>query len=250
MIKTEIYNKLLTSQKNNGTSFCVLIDPDEHSVESLESFVKAINKAKVDVILVGGSLHLGDASAHKYQIIKSESNCPVLLFPGSIAQLTPHVDAVLYISVVSGRNPQYLIGDHVHAAPIIRQLNLEAIPTAYMLIDGGRVTSVEFMSGTKPIPHDKISIAVAHAMAAEYLGFKLIYLEAGSGAVNTVSPEMIKAVKSAVEIPVMVGGGIKTPEMAKILANAGADFIVTGNVLEKENSVSLLEAFTQALHSN
>jgi phosphoglycerol geranylgeranyltransferase len=163
--------------------------------------------------------------------------------------LTPHVDAVFYLSVISGRNPQFLIGDQVQAAPVVRELGIEPMATAYMLIESGRVTTAEFVSGSKPIPRDKDEIAIAHALAADYLGFKFIYLEAGSGAQYSVTPRMVKAVSSCTDVPVIVGGGIHTPEEAGALAKAGASFVVTGNILEDPEKSHLMEAFAKAIHN-
>jgi phosphoglycerol geranylgeranyltransferase len=157
---------------------------------------------------------------------------------------------VFFLSVISGRNPQYLISDQVQAAPIVHELGIEPIATAYVLIESGRVTTAEFMSGSTPIPRDKPEIAVAHALAAQYLGFKFVYLEAGSGAKYTLTPEMVRAVAAHVDVPVIVGGGIHSPETARELVQAGAAFIVTGNVLESSEQTDLMKQFAQAIHNS
>ena len=162
--------------------------------------------------------------------------------------LTPHADAILYISLISGRNPNYLISEQVKAAPWIQRYALKPIPTGYMLIEGGNKTAVEFMSGTMPIPRDKPDIAGPHALAAQYLGMQMVYLEAGSGAKHSVPDGMIATVKEQISIPLIVGGGIRTPEIAAEKVEAGADFIVTGNILEKNGSFELMEAFANAVH--
>jgi putative glycerol-1-phosphate prenyltransferase len=151
--------------------------------------------------------------------------------------------------LISGRNPDHLIGNHVIAAPIIKRMGLEAISTGYMLIDGGNTTSAEFMSNTKPIPREKSDIAVAHALAAEMIGLKMIYLEAGSGAINSVPDEMIKKVSQYCSLPIIVGGGIRTPEEARKKVEAGASFIVTGTIIEQNSHGSLIKEFANAIHS-
>ena len=162
--------------------------------------------------------------------------------------LTPHADAILYISLISGRNPNYLIGEQVKAAPWIQRHGLTPIPTGYMLIEGGNRTAVEFMSGTIPIPRDKPDIAGPHALAAQYLGMQMVYLEAGSGATYPVPNEMIATVKAQISIPLIVGGGIRTPKIAAKKVAAGADFVVTGNVLEENGSFELMKEFADAVH--
>jgi len=161
-------------------------------------------------------------------------------------QLTSHADAILFMSLISGRNPNYLISEQVKAAPLIQKQGLEPIPTGYLLIDGGTQTSVSFISNTTPIPRDKCEIAWAHALAGQYLGMQLIYLEAGSGAKTPVPDLMISSVKKQVSVPIIVGGGIRSPETARQKVEAGADFIVTGNVIEKDPS--LMSAFAEAIH--
>lgn len=243
------YEQLLDVRSAHGAGYLVLVDPDRWDMDEVEVFIKQINTSGADGIMVGSSLILGEGVQRKMKKIKETATLPVILFPGNVNQLTPHVDAVFFLSVISGRNPQFLIGDQVQAAPVIRELGIEPIATAYMLIESGRVTTAEFVSGSKPIPRDKAEIAMAHALAADYLGFKLIYLEAGSGAQHPVTPQMVKAVSSYTNVPVVVGGGIHTPEEASILVEAGASFVVTGNVLEDPGNSHLMEAFAKAIHS-
>jgi putative glycerol-1-phosphate prenyltransferase len=172
-----------------------------------------------------------------------------VIFPGGVMQISPSADAILFLSIISGRNPQHLIGDQVLAAPIVKRIGLEAISTAYMLVESGRTTSAEFMSNTQPLPRHKPDIAVAHAMAAEILGFKMIYLEAGSGAEQSVPEEMIGAIAKHCSVPLIVGGGLRTPDDARKKVQAGAKFIVTGTVLEKNDNVSLIKEFASAIHT-
>jgi len=183
------------------------------------------------------------------QRIKKLSDLPVIISPGASSHLSRYADAVLFLSLISGRNPDFLIGEHVKAAPIIRKYGIEAIPTGYILIEGGSCTSVQFMSATLPIPRDKLDIAIAHAMAAELLGMKMAYLECGSGSLLSVPDEMISAVKAEISIPLIVGGGIVDPSVAAAKVRAGADFVVTGNVLERANSTVLVYEFAEAIHN-
>ena len=182
--------------------------------------------------------------------IKSLAEIPVIFFPGGISQLNSHYDAILFMSIISGRNPHYLIGEQVIAAPIINDLGIEVIPTGYLLLDGGSDSAVQFMSSTAPIPMDKPDISIAHALAAQYLGKQLIYLEAGSGAKQAVTNELIKEVFEQVDIPLIVGGGIRTPEVAREKVESGASFIVTGTIIEENNNGNILEKFAEAIHVN
>lgn len=243
-----VYEHLLDTRNRRGSGYLVLIDPDENPESETLRIVEACEENGVDALLVGGSLMLSSRFGSTIQAIKKRFRIPVILFPGSTIQLSEHADALLFLSLISGRNAEYLIGTQVLGAPIVRKMALEAISTGYMLIDGGRPTSVEFMSNSKPIPRDKSDIAVAHAMAGEYLGMKLIYLEAGSGAVHAVPETMIEEVTSYLTIPVVVGGGIRTPEMARSMAESGAGFIVTGNVLENPDNVGLIRELAEAVH--
>ena len=178
--------------------------------------------------------------------IKDKVEIPVVLFPGGSGQISAYADAVLFMSLLSGRNPQYLIGEQVKAAPVVKKLGLESIPTGYLLIESGSTTSAQFVSDTHPIPRDKTQIAVAHAMAAELLGMKLVYLEAGSGASNPVPPEMIAAIVGGVNIPVIVGGGIRNKDDALAAAQAGATAIIVGNAIEEQGD-EIIDEMTAAL---
>jgi len=178
--------------------------------------------------------------------VKKETDIPVILFPGSPSQVSRYADALLYLSLISGRNPELLIGQHVISAPIVRQSGLEIMSTGYMVIDGGAPTTVSYISNASPIPHDKNEIAVCTAMAGEMLGMKLIYMDAGSGARRPISEAMISAVASHIDIPLVIGGGISSPEKAYLNCKAGADVIVVGNAIEKE--ISLLREMSDAVH--
>jgi len=179
--------------------------------------------------------------------IRSQCKIPVILFPGTPSQVTAYADALLYLSLISGRNPELLIGQHVVSAPFVRNSGLEIISTGYMLIDGGAPTTVSYISNAQPIPADKSEIAICTAMAGEMLGMKLIYMDAGSGARRPISTDMIERVSSVIEVPLLVGGGIQDPEKVYLNARAGADLIVVGNAIEKDPS--LLSEMASALHS-
>jgi len=244
----QTYTKLLEIREKRGAGYIVLIDPDKLSLnDSIELAVRA-EQEDADVIFIGGSLLSTPIFDELVKQIKAEVTIPVIIFPGGVQQISRYADAILFMSVISGRNPDLLIGQHVMGAPIVKMLSLEAIATGYMLIESGKMTSAEFMSNTKPIPRDKAQIAVAHALAAEYLGMKLIYLEAGSGALHPVPDEMIQAVARNAALPIIVGGGIRTPDVAKQKVAAGASFIVTGNVLEKSKRNGLIREFANAIH--
>lgn len=243
-----IYEQLLSVRDRKGSGYFVLIDPDKKSENETLRTVEACVRNGVDALLVGSSLLLSQRFNATIKQIKAEYNIPVILFPGSTIQLSEYADAVLFLSLISGRNPEFLIGTQVLGAPIIRKMALEAISTGYMLIESGKITAAQFMSNSMPIPRDKNDIAVAHAIAGEYLGMKMIYLEAGSGAIHSVPEEMIEAVSSYLTIPVIVGGGIKTPDSARKKVEAGAAFIVTGNVLESSENIGLIREFAEAVH--
>lgn len=233
--------------KKHHAGYFVLIDPEQCDPEKCVKLAGDIEHAGADAILLGGSFLTNDLH-HIAKALKQETQLPLVLFPGDSMHLTPHADAILYISLISGRNPNYLIGEQVKAAPWIQRYGLKPIPTGYMLIEGGNTTAVEFMSGTLPIPRDKPDIASPHALAAEYLGMQMVYLEAGSGATHAVPEEMIAAVKNQISVPLIVGGGIRTPEIAAEKVAAGADYIVTGNILEENGSLELMKAFATAIH--
>jgi putative glycerol-1-phosphate prenyltransferase len=186
----------------------------------------------VDALFVGGSLMMDGNCTERVKQIKEVSNVPVIFFPGGVGQLNSFYDAMLFMSVISGRNPHYLIGEQVIAAPLVKVMGIETIPTGYILMDGGAGSTVEFVSGTRPIPMNRPDVVVAHALAGQYLGMNLIYLEAGSGAKEPVAPGVVEAVNDAVDVPLIVGGGIRSPETASETVKAGASIIVTGTIIE------------------
>lgn len=229
-----IYEKLLSDKKEGRKSLSILVDPDKTEPGQAEELAQFAGEAKVDYFFVGSSILTRDHLIKTVNALKSACNLPVILFPGNTMQLCSTADAILFLSMISGRNPELLIGKHVIAAPMLKESGIEVIPTGYMLIDCGHPTSVSYMSHTLPIPHDKDDIAVCTAMAGEMLGLKTIYLDAGSGARLSISNRMIKAVRQQVNIPIIVGGGIRTPEKVIDVYRAGADMVVIGNALEKD----------------
>ncbi len=243
------YQRLLDIRNARGAGYLILIDPDKIDHAALPSFVRNATEAGADGFLVGGSLLMANEMDKLLQIIKGNTSLPVVIFPGSLFQISPAADAILFLLLISGRNPDHLIGNQVTASPIIRKIGLEAISTGYMLIEAGKTTSAEFMSNTKPIPHNKPDIAVAHALAAEYTGMKMLYLDAGSGADFPVSDEMIQSIRKYCSLPMIVGGGIRTPGVAQEKVKAGASFIVTGTVNEDNSHHSLVREFAEAIHS-
>ncbi|HSZ24859.1 MAG TPA: geranylgeranylglyceryl/heptaprenylglyceryl phosphate synthase [Cytophagaceae bacterium] len=232
-----LYTSIRDKNSKRQKSFAVLLDPDKLDESACKEVVALGLKNKIDYFFVGGSLLTADRLAQTIKIIKEESDIPSIIFPGSNTQVCKEADAILLLSLISGRNADALIGQHVVAAPVLKQSGLEILPTGYMLIDSGRQTTASYISNTTPIPHDKPSIAACTAMAGEMLGLKLIYLDGGSGAFNTVSPEMIRLVRKSVEVPIIVGGGINTGEKAQDALLAGADLIVVGNGIEKRASL-------------
>ncbi len=242
------YNRLIELSKVRANYFC-LLDPDKMTQEEAIEIARKCEENGADGLLVGGSIMLYNNFETNLKLIKENVKIPVLIFPGIFNFVSPYADALLLLSVVSSRNPQMLIGEQVRAAPLIKYHNLEAIGTAYMIIESGNSTSVHFMSGSMPLPRDKNDIAVVHALAAYYLGMKLIYMDAGSGARYPIPKEMIAAIKENVPLPLILGGGIKTPDEAVARAVAGADFLVTGNILEKKHDPKLIKEFANAIHS-
>lgn len=237
---------LLQRFNEGGKKIAVLVDPDKPTDKEIINLAEASEKAGVDFFFVGGSLLTNDNLTSCIKLMKASSNIPVILFPGNSHQLSNRADGFLFLSLISGRNPETLIGIHVIAAPYLKLSGLEVLSTGYMLIDSGRPTTVSYMSNTIPIPSDKNDIAMCTAMAGEMLGMKLIFMDAGSGAERPVPLEMIATVSGSIEVPLIVGGGLRTPERAAESAKAGASVIVVGNVLEK--NPALLSDFARAVH--
>ncbi|TXF89029.1 geranylgeranylglyceryl/heptaprenylglyceryl phosphate synthase [Neolewinella aurantiaca] len=230
-----VYSLLSEARAAGKKLLAVLIDPDKARRENLLELAAHANKGEVDVFLWGGSLVNALQAEYFLKLLKDNAkSTPVILFPGSVNQLDEQADALFLLSLISGRNPDMLIGRHVQVAVKVKRMGLETIATGYMLIDGGRPTSVSYMSNTTPIPADKPPIAAATALAGEQLGMKMIYMDAGSGALNPVSGKVIKAVRREVDLPIVVGGGIRTAARAAESLTAGADMVVVGNALEKD----------------
>ncbi|HYE58864.1 MAG TPA: geranylgeranylglyceryl/heptaprenylglyceryl phosphate synthase [Rhodothermales bacterium] len=242
------FEHLLRVRRTRGAGFVVLIDPDKLPVERLGAFAEGCTQAGVDAFFLGGSLLdvLGlDAYVAR---LKAASPLPVIGFPGHLTQVVPGLDAVLFLSIVSGRNPEFLIGQHVYAAPLVRRLGLEAIPTAYMLVESGRPTTAQYMSGSPPLPRHKPDIAAATALAAEMLGMRLLFTDGGSGADEPVPEEMIHAITTTCTAPLVVGGGLRTPSAVASRVAAGAGFVVVGNAFERSPDVGLVAELAAAAH--
>ncbi len=246
-MKSVIYHSLTERKKQGKKSFAVLIDPDKVDKSMLDELTGLAVAAKVDYLLVGGSLVISNHLDECVQQIKKNCSIPVVLFPGSPQQVSKYADALLYLSLISGRNPELLIGQHVVSAPFVRQSGLEIMPTGYIVIDGGAPTTVSYISNALPIPADKNEIAMCTAMAGEMLGMKLIYMDAGSGARRPITENMIEAVAKNIDVPLIIGGGITDPEKAYLNCKAGADVIVVGNAIEKD--ASLIMEMSKAVHS-
>jgi phosphoglycerol geranylgeranyltransferase len=234
MNNPQVFNLLSDRSRQGRKSFAVLIDPDKVSDESsLLQLIHLSVKHGVDFFFVGGSLITEDSLDWVVRLLREESTLPVVLFPGSNLHIHQQAHAILFLSLISGRNPELLIGQHVVAAPILKKSRLEVIATGYMLIGAGIQTTAAYISNTLPIPNDKPSVAACTAMAGELLGLRLLYMDAGSGAPEPVSPRVIGAVRRSVELPLIVGGGIRSGAAAKLALQAGADVVVVGNGIEK-----------------
>ena len=240
-----IYSQIIRKSQSGKKQLAVLIDPDKHGAEDFTGLAKRMAVYPVDYFFIGGSLLSKDLLNKCLTAFKSVTNTPLVIFPGSVMQVNSQADALLFLSLISGRNADLLIGKHVESVPYILDAGIEPISTGYMLIDGGSMTTAQYISNTFPIPANKPDIAALTAKAGEMIGMKTIYLDAGSGAKNSVPPEMIRLVKKIIDIPLMVGGGIRTPQEAKEKFDAGADLIVIGTVFEEDES--LLEKIVAVL---
>lgn len=241
-----VYQSLVEKKKAGKKSFAVLVDPDKVTASSLNGIISLAIEAKVDYFFVGGSLVISDHLDECIRQIKNSCNIPVLLFPGSPSQISKQADALLYLSLISGRNADMLIGQHVVSAPFVKRSGLEIISTGYMVIDGAAATTVSYISNATPIPADKEDIALCTALAGEMLGMKLIYMDSGSGAKKAISEEMIGIVANNIEVPLIIGGGIRDAEKAYRNCKAGADVIVVGNAIEK--NAALISEMAAAIH--
>lgn len=226
-------SQLLENKNPNKKLFALLLDPENYSEQQVVNITKEAENVGVNLILAGGSL-ISNSIDRFIQIIKSNCNIPVCLFPGNVMQISSEADGIFFLSLISGRNPDLLIGNHVMVSRMLRNTDIEVIPTGYILVKSGiNVSSVEYMSNTKPIPEDKTEIIVSTALAGELLGLKAIYLEGGSGAESAISSKLIKEVKENINIPLIVGGGLKEEEDIRNACSAGADMVVVGNAIEQ-----------------
>jgi putative glycerol-1-phosphate prenyltransferase len=246
MIKGNIYTSFKALKKQGKKAFAVLVDPDNIELHAIPAFAEVCNKAKVDYIFMGGSLMVTNQLDACIKQFKLATTIPIVLFPGSPSQVSKYADALLYLTLISGRNPELLIGAHVVSAPIVKASGLEIISTGYIVVDGGKPTTVSYMSHAAPIPHDKNDIALCTALAGEMQGKHVLYMDAGSGAKTPISETMIKRVADNTEIPLIVGGGIIDSEKAYLNCKAGADIIVVGNAIEKD--VQLIYDIAAAVH--
>ncbi len=249
-MKHSAYQQLLEIKKTKSAGFILLLDPDKQPLDRLQKMITHAVTAGVDAFFVGGSLlHGQDFDRIVLEIKKTAADRPVIIFPGSLFQISRHADAILFLSLISGRNPEYLIGSQAAAAPVIQKMDLEAISCGYMLIESGALTSVQYISNSLPIPRGKPELALAHALAGQFLGMKSIYLEAGSGAQQTVPETMISLLNKSLQIPLIVGGGIRSPEAAQRISQAGASFVVIGNFFEEHGNRTRMREFAEAIHS-
>ncbi|MAB94567.1 MAG: geranylgeranylglyceryl/heptaprenylglyceryl phosphate synthase [Flavobacteriales bacterium] len=241
-----IYNKIISDKKANKKSFALLIDPDKQDLTQLLIIINKAEKSKVDYFFVGGSLLTYDSLDTCLKTIKNNSTIPVVLFPGNAMQVNDKADGILFLSLISGRNAEMLIGKQVITAPILKQSSLEVLSTGYILVDSGKPTTASYMSNTTPIPADKDTVSACTAMAGEMLGLKLIFMDGGSGAKNPISSKMIATVSKSIDAPLIIGGGINSGEKALVNCKAGADIIVVGNAIEKNED--LISEISSAVH--
>lgn len=243
----ELYKKIITKKEANKKSFALLIDPDKQDSDQLLSIIEKANQTNTDYLFVGGSLLTNDSLDLCLSTMRSNTDIPIVLFPGNAMQVNNKADAILFLSLISGRNAEMLIGKQVITAPILKKSSLEVLSTGYMLIDSGKPTTVSYMSNTTPIPRHKDTVAACTAIAGELLGLKIIFMDGGSGAKHPISKEMISAVRESVEVPIIIGGGINSGKKAIENCQAGADIIVVGNAIEKDQN--LIAEISTAIHN-
>ena len=231
-----IYQNIIASKAKNEKLLAVLIDPDKMKLANVASFISKVNQSIATHVFVGGSEVDAGLTETIVIEIKKHTKLPVVLFPGDVIQITDKADGILFLSLISGRNPDYLIGKHVEAVSQLKDSNLEIISTGYLLIQNGKQTSVERVSETKPLERNNFQLIVDTAKAGELLGMKLIYIEAGSGATHAIEPHIISEVKQELSIPLIVGGGIRTKSEIELAYKAGADLIVIGTAFEKDET--------------
>jgi len=237
----KIVTHLQAAKKNKEQLLAILLDPDKLTLENIAERITSINKIKADYLFVGGSLLFTNLMDAFIIELKKHTQIPIVLFPGNAMQISNKADGILFLSLISGRNPEFLIGNQVIAAPILKQTNLEIIPTSYLLIESGRETTASYISNTKPIPRHKPEIAMATALAGEMMGHQITYLDGGSGAQKIIPSELITQVANQVHNPIIVGGGIHTRQELNAVYKAGATMVVIGNAFE--NNPSLLDNF-------
>lgn len=247
--RVSVLDRLLEIRDEKGAGFIVLVDPDKLRLADVSAFAEQCRNAGVDALFLGGSLMQAIEIEPYARMLNSATDLPLIGFPGSLNQVTRGLDAVLYLSVVSGRNPEYLIGQHVHVAPLIRRLGIEPIPTAYMLVESGRATTAQYMSHTMPLPRAKPDVAAATALAAEMMGMRLIFTDGGSGADLTVPEEMIEAIAETCRSPLVVGGGLSTPREVSDKVRAGASFVVIGTAIEQRPDAVYIAELAAAAHT-
>lgn len=231
-----VYRNILSQVGKGEKCLAVLIDPDKMELNNILAFVKKVNASIATHIFVGGSNVKDKVTEDLVHEIKKHTKLPIVLFPGDVSQITPEANALLYLSLISGRNSDYLIGKHVESVSKLRHSELEVIPTGYILIENGKETAVERVSETLPMSRLNIQDVVDTALAGQLLGLQLVYLEAGSGATHPVERKMISEVKKALNIPVVVGGGIRTKQQLNEAYTAGADLVVIGTAIEEDES--------------
>ena len=236
-MKQSILKYIQKAKKENAKLLAILLDPDKLPIDQVAKKLALINQNNVDLIFVGGSLLFSNILAELVKEIKKHTKLPVLLFPGNAFQISNEADGILFLSLLSGRNPDFLVGNHVVAAPILKQTDLEILSTSYLLIESGRETTASYISNTKPIPRDKPEIAMATALAGEMMGHSLVYLDAGSGAQNRVPDETISLLNKNTKLPIIIGGGINTKAALKAAHNAGATIVVVGTAFENDESL-------------
>ncbi|MBT3604667.1 MAG: geranylgeranylglyceryl/heptaprenylglyceryl phosphate synthase [Candidatus Latescibacteria bacterium] len=245
------FDMLLAAREQRGAGFLPYIDPDRLDKADLAKTAAVCEEQGADAILIGGSFLLSTNFDRMVQEVKQAVDVPVVIFPGDTSQIAPAADAILFLSLISGRNPELLIGQHIKAAPLLKAHGIEPISTGYVLVDSGQQTTTEYISNTRPLPRNKPEIAMAHALAAEYLGMQCVYLDAGSGPAKMVPEEMVLAVSEYTSVPLIVGGGIRDPEAARKRVEMGASFIVIGSVFEDRGwDAGFIGGFADAVHQS
>ena len=231
-----IYQNIVSAKKEGKKLLAVLIDPEKMDLKHIPCFFEKIHNSIATHIFIGGSTDKDNQTESVVMAVKKETNLPVILFPGDVSQITNKADGVLFLSLLSGRNPEYLIEQQIKAAPILKNSPLESIPTGYILIDGKKETATQKVSNTRPIPQEKTALILHTSLAGEFSGKQLIYLEAGSGATQVVHQKIIEKVANEITIPLIVGGGIRSKKQLESAFNAGADIVVIGTAFENDET--------------